>query len=286
MSASALTSFTVQFNRLIPIPIFTFGLIGNVLNILVFTRPQLIKNPCSIYLFSSSITNINVLVFGSIGRFLSDGFQIDFSTTNLAYCRFRYFILHSSMVLSSWFIILAGIDRYWISSPNFQRRRLSNWKTACCLTIVMTLIGFGMYSHVLFLFTIEQRKSRPVCYAPTGTYQVAYDFFYFATFSFVPLIVMIIIGLGTFYNIQRTRTRVGPVLNSYRLRKRDRQLITMLLVQLIFTVILTLPITIQKIYSLFTQDVVKDLYHIAAENFVAHLARVLTHINSSIGFYL
>lgn len=286
MSTSALTSFTIQFNRFVPIPIFTLGLIGNVLNILVFTRPQLIKNPCSIYLLSSSIANINVLIFGSIARFLSDGFQIDLSSTNLVFCRFRYFILHSSLVLSSWFIILAGIDRYWISSRNFQRRRLSNWKVACCSTIVMTLIGFGMYSHVLFLFTIEQRKSGPVCYTPTGIYHVAYDFFYFATFSFIPLIMMIIVGLGTFYNIQQTRRRVGPVLNLHYLRKRDRQLITMLLMQLIFNVILTLPIAIQKIYSLFTQNVIKDSYQVAAEYFFAQLARVLTHINSSISFYL
>ena len=82
------------------------------------------------------------------------------------------------MVLSSWFIILAGIDRFWISSRNIQRRRLSNFKYTCYSTVLITLIGLGSYSHVLILFNIERRKSGPYCYAPAGTYQVLYDFFF------------------------------------------------------------------------------------------------------------
>lgn len=101
MSVRLLTELTLQFNRYVPMPIFFFGMMGNVWNILVFTRPRLIRNPCSIYLLGSSISNVNVLIFGSLARFLSDGFQIDFSSTNIGYCRFRYFILHTSMVLSS-----------------------------------------------------------------------------------------------------------------------------------------------------------------------------------------
>ena len=290
MSVSLLTAFTLQFNRYVPIPIFIFGMIGNVLNILVLTRPQLIRNPCSIYLLSSSIANFNVLIFGSFGRFLSDGFQIDFSSSNVGYCRFRYFILHSSMVLSSWFIILAGIDRFWISSRNIQRRRLSNFKYTCYSTVLITLIGLGSYSHVLILFNIEQRKSGPYCYAPAGTYQVLYDFFFFATYSLVPPTMMMIVGLGTFYNIHQRRRQIGSVVtvngNFHHLCKRDRQLITMLLVQLIFTVVLTLPIAIQKLYAAFTQNVIKDSYRVAEENFIAQLLRIFTHINASISFYL
>ena len=102
--------------------------------------------------------------------------------------------------------------------------------------------------------------------------------------------MMMIVGLGTFYNIHQRRRQIGSVVtvngNFHHLRKRDRQLITMLLVQLIFTVVLTLPIAIQKLYAAFTQNVIKDSYRVAEENFIAQLLRIFTHINASISFYL
>lgn len=167
---------------------------------------------------------------------------------------------------------------------------MSHFKHACYSTVLVTLIGLASYSHVLILFNIEQRQSTPVCYAHTGIYQILYDFIYFATYSFIPPILMMIVGLGTFRNIHQTRRRiesVGTVNGTFHhLRKRDRQLIKMLLVQLICTVILTLPIAIQKLYTTLTQNMIKDSYQIAEENFISQLLRILTHINASISFYL
>jgi sorbitol-specific phosphotransferase system component IIC len=84
--------------------------------------------------------------------------------------------------------------------------------------------------------------------------------------------------------------KIGPVRannsNVRQLRKRDRQLIRMLLIQCICTVILTLPIAVQKLYATFTQNAIKDVYQLAAENFVAQLLRMLTYINSSTSFYM
>jgi hypothetical protein len=290
MNAATLTAFTTQFIRYVSIAVFIFGSIGNICNLLTFTRPRLIKNPCSIYFLCATIGNINVLGFGLIARFLSDGFGLDPASYNLGFCRFRYFILHSSMTLASWFIILAGIDRYCISSRNVHRRQLSNLKYARYLTALTTFIFLAAYSHVFALFTIEQLQTGPYCYAQAGAYRVFYDFFYFATFSFTPPIVMVIVGLGTFYSIQKIHAQVGPQAtnqtNTNQLRKRDRQLIKMLLVQFIFTIAFTFPIAIQKLYATFTQYAIKDTYQVAAENFVAQLMRVFTFINSSSSFYV
>ena len=114
------------------------------------------------------------------------------------------------MVLSSWFIILAGIDRYCISSRDVHRRRLSNLKYSRYLVVLTTLIVLAAYSHVLVLFTIEQLTTGPYCYAQAGAYRIFYDFFYFATFSFTPPIIMIIVGLATLHNIHQTRVQVVP----------------------------------------------------------------------------
>jgi hypothetical protein len=130
------------------------------------------------------------------------------------------------MVLSSWLIILAGIDRYCISSRNIHRCRLSSLKHARYSVQLTTLIISAMYSHIFGLFTIEQLTTGPYCYAQAGTYRIFYDFLYFATYSRAPPIVMIIVGLETFHNIHQMRGQIAPMntanTNVHQLRKRDR----------------------------------------------------------------
>jgi hypothetical protein len=270
--------------------VFLIGFIGNIINISIFTRPILIKNPCSIYFLCLSIANLNVLFFGSIIRLLSDGFGIDLISYNLGFCKCRYFILHSSLSLSSWFTVLAGTDRYCVSSRNVRRRQLSNLKYSRYLVVLTTIIGLAAYSHVLGLFTIEQLTTGPYCYAQSGAYQIFYDLFYFANYSFIPPIIMIIVGLATLHNVNQTRVRVEQVttyqMNVNQLRKRDRQLVKMLLIQFIITIALTPPDAIHKIYLTFTANVIKDAYRVAIENFLAEIVRMFTFINASTSFFV
>lgn len=274
-----------QFNRYTPMPVFIFGLIGNIFNLFIFTRRSLLINPCTIYLLSSTCTNILVLFFGLVIRSLMDGFGIDIIGNSVVLCRFRYFILHPSFVLSSWFLVLASIDRFCISSRNIRLRNLSTIKNARICVIVSSCFCLLLYSHVCVLFDIELRSSGPYCYAQVGTYRVVYDFLFFATFSFVPPILMMLIGLTTIRNILVARNRTNTINNS-QLNKKDRQLILMLLVQLISTITCTLPHAIQKLYSTFTLNYSKGEFQLAVESLITHLTRQLLYINASISFYL
>ncbi|CAF1155015.1 unnamed protein product [Adineta steineri] len=289
-AATIINAVTLQFSRFAPLAVFIFGVPGNIFNILIFTRPLLIKNPCSTYFICASFANFGDLFFGLVLRSLSDGFGVDPASYNVTLCRFRYFFLHSSLALSSWFNILAGIDRFCISSRNAHRRQLSNLKYSRYISAITTVVGWAIYSHVLALFTIEQLKTGPYCYALTGPYRVFYDFFYFATFSFTPPIIMIILGLATYRNVHQTRSHVAPIVtnnaNAGQLKRRDRQLLKMACIQFICTVILTLPIAIQKLYATFTQNVVKGATQVAIENFITILLRVFVYINASTSFYM
>jgi hypothetical protein len=154
----------------------------------------------------------------------------------------------------------------------------------------MTLIVSAMYSHIFGLFTIEQLATGLYCYAQAGAYRIFSDFLYFATFSFTPPMMMVIVGLGTFYNIHKIRKQVTPLTtgntNIRQLRKRDRQLIRMLLIQFIFTVAFTLPIAIQKLYDTFTKYAIKSSYQLAIENFILQLMRLFVSIDGSTSFYV
>lgn len=127
-----------------------------------------------------------------------------------------------------------------------------------------------------------------VCYAQSGSYRIFYDFLFFITFSFIPPILTIIVGLATLYNIHRTGRQIGTTttMTINRLRKRDHQFIKMLLIQLTSCVILILSIAIQKIYSTLTENIEKSFERLFIEIFFSQFVRTLTHINSAISFYL
>ena len=96
---------------------------------------------------------------------------------------------------------------------------------------------------------------------------------------------MMLIGLTTVRNILVARNRTNTINNS-QLNKKDRQLILMLLVQLISTITCTLPHAIQKLYSTFTLNYSKGEFQLAVESLITHLTRQLLYINASISFYL
>jgi hypothetical protein len=58
-------------------PVFILGFIGNIFNLMIFTRRAIFQNPCTVYLLGSTCMNLSVLVFGLLIRSLMDGFNID-----------------------------------------------------------------------------------------------------------------------------------------------------------------------------------------------------------------
>ena len=106
------------------------------------------------------------------------------------------------------------------------------------------------------------------------------DFNLLVTFSLFPPIGMLVLGLLTIRNVRASR----------RLRKdtnvKDRQLTSMLLIQVLCLVILSLPVSVQKIYSEMTYDQWKSAEHKLIENFIATLVVLLALTNSSTSFYL
>lgn len=292
---TAFIEFTIQYNRIVPPTVFWIGVIGNIFNIITFSGCTLRTNPCTMYFFGLAITHLNNLVFGLLFNYLGDAHHVDPLTASIVICRLRFFIVHCSIVLSSWFIVLAGIDRYFISSRKVNLRNLSSFKNILSLILAAILICFVLYVHVLVLFTIEQTKTGPVCYAQSGTYRVFYDFFFFATYSCTPTVLMIIIGLATLYNTIRRRDQINPITatetsvtakQTYRIRKRDYHFIKMLLLELATTVLFTLPIVTQKLYTTLTERTPKSSDRLLIENFFAQLVRTLTQVNSAISFYM
>ena len=97
-SASYLTTVSTQVTIFFGIPILIAGLIGGILNIIVFLSLKTFRqSSCAFYLTTISILAICQLVSGSFTRTLITGFNIDWSKSSLVFVNYdilQFKLLH------------------------------------------------------------------------------------------------------------------------------------------------------------------------------------------------
>ena len=121
--------------------IVLLGNIGSIFNILILTQRIYLQNSCSCYILASSIVNLLIVNAVVLYRMLSSGFNVDLTMTSSFYCKFRAYIAHCTTLLSRFYIVLACVDRWAMSSANVYRRRFSQIKVA---KIVIPSLAMGM----------------------------------------------------------------------------------------------------------------------------------------------
>ncbi|CAF1389156.1 unnamed protein product [Adineta ricciae] len=275
MSLSYIYSLLSFFS--IPL-IILFGVIGNLLSILIFTRPSL-RRSCSIYFLVGSVNCLVILLFGALTRWLSIGY-INFNptTTSLFYCRFRSYFVYVIYNLSPYFTACITIDRFCSSSSSASIRRLSSRiKLAYMVVLMVILITFIAYSHMLVGFTVVNS----VCQAQSGFYAEFFPFFT-TGYYFFSIVLIIFFGFGTSYNIrsQRRKVRAIRVMENRQIRG-DTQLLLLLFVHVICYISLALPYHI----SLVIGATYPTLLVNPKFQFIQNLTIILLYLSQAINFY-
>ncbi|CAF0830343.1 unnamed protein product [Adineta steineri] len=228
------------------------GSISCILNLMVFSKSTLRKNPCTMCLIAVNLINFVYFYFGVLMATLGTGYNIDPSTTNIYFCRFRFYISSVLACCQSSYIVLASIDRTLITSPNAGTRQRSTRRL-----IIISMIGISLFwmifeSHALiFTEILELGPDYFICYYQPGIYTVFMSYHAFIVNGILPTLLMIIFGCWTVKNI-RTVNRVRPETNSIGIRNitvirpvivrsKDQQLVRMLSVNIIAFIICKFP---------------------------------------------
>lgn len=281
----------IQMNRYFPLPFVIFGTIGLLLNIIIFTRRSLFGNSCVQYLLCNTLANIIVLYWVTVTRIFSDGYGIDLSIHSDLFCKIRYFLTYYSRTLSTWFIVLACIDR-WLSSIQ-AHNRFNSVRLARQTILIICIVCFISYFHVLFLFGIQitSLTAAPTCYALTGIYRLLSDLQYLIFYALGPPILMLIFGIATLKNLRRNRRFVQPTLSTAHqsklasTKRRDNQLIAMLLLQIMIIILFTLPFAIQKLIDTLSLQIQQTPVQKAQYNLIAGILRLLSYGSHAFGFF-
>ena len=273
------------------IALLILGTFGNTLNICIFTRPKLRSIPCSWYFLASTCGNFIALYMGCLSRVLTT-FNINPQTTltSAIYCKTRSYFTYGSLSLSIWLVIGACGDRWASSSANVRIRSISNVKIAKRIIIGIVIIIYLIYSQMFFCFDGIFDPSSSNCFTVSQLCELYNSFALFLTYSLLPCLIMLIFGLLTIRNIRHSQQRVVPtntiLPNNRHKRKTLKQMTIMLLVQVICSVILSLPISIQNIYIEMTKNYNKSNEALEIEGFLDTLFILITLINSSLSFYI
>jgi hypothetical protein len=230
---------------------YIFGLIGNLLNIYVFTKwsrlrrrtneqnDNLQTNNSSLYFLTSSWSNLFLILYPLLTCIIFDGFQYPKSKINKYFsCKFHYYILHTLDLISLTCICLSTIDRYLITSRKVHLRQMSPTKKRTKQILLFFICLYILHNIPIIIYYDTSIIGRCIIYSKLYSYYHIWTFQIFLH-GLVPVSILCIFGILTHKQLK---------INSQRNFKSDKQLFRMVFLLCIVILFSSIPSFIQNIY--------------------------------------
>ena len=172
---------------------------------------------------------------------------MDPSDYSLVLCKIKLYFSGVGSILPPSFVVLACIDRLISSSPNINFRSWSQSRFAYRLVAVTSIFWMLFYIHAFFGSTVYSGVSYSFCYIQEGSYALFVTIYLIIVNYLLPPVLMTVLGLLTIINVRQAQRRVHPNINRGYGQRKDRHLLRMLLFQVLFNVIFTIPIAVYQV---------------------------------------
>ncbi|CAF3800611.1 unnamed protein product, partial [Adineta steineri] len=229
MSSSFFTQtldFVTQYSFYSGCVTFILGIIGNAINILVFSQLKLFRgNRCAFYLILESISNFLFhFVFMTLTIFTS--IYGDDGTAHFPiWCKLRYMLGPTFAVITYYMICFTTIDQYFSTHCRY------NFRQICTINIIL-----GSF------FDIQPLVG---CVISNEIYLQYTSFLYYPVLiGLLPIVITLFFSLLAYRNVRRIVRRQLPIVR----RRLDRQMTAMIVIRVIFFICLVLPYNICRIY--------------------------------------
>jgi hypothetical protein len=285
MSSSPITSAPLLAGRQVIIygglSILSLGLVGSFLNTVVFLSLQTFRqNSCAFYLTIMSVVNIGQMLTGFMSRIAINGFDVDWTETSLFYCKFRYFAFQTCALLSVTCICLATIDQYCATTSRIAWQQWSNVKTAHRLVIIAALLEFAHGIPYLFLYDHVNMLNSTRVYCSSRNYIYLQYHTYIFTLTLtgcLPIFITVLFGLLSYRNVRRMAYRAVPLIR----RELEKQLTTMVLIQVVLNCFTVLPFSITNTFA-FNTSVQQDKTTVARIQLVGSIMLCLYYCSFAV----
>jgi hypothetical protein len=274
-TASILIFGSQQYTVCVSFFILVAGIVGNLVNIIVFTGLRLFReNPCAFILTVESLINLSQLIISFIPRVWINAFANDLTQSSLLWCKLRPAMGQALSLISFYTMCLATGDQVLSTSHQYSFRRLSTFKLARQYILMNVVIWVLHGIPTLVFFEIQSSLG---CSIYNTFYALYYSIGYFCILlGFLPMSIMSIFSVLAFRNVRKiVRSRV-------RLERRrlDRQLTAMVLIRVTFLVPLTLPYVIHYAYTFSRKN--RDSFQLALDQFIAAITISFAYLHYSV----
>jgi hypothetical protein len=273
-NALQILSVTEDFSFYFTMAIFVLGIIGNLVNLCVLTSLKIFRsNQCAFYLIVESITNTSQLTILFIINLLPITLGFEPGNVYIAWCKLKNMLPQTLRLISTSMVCLAALDQYFSTNPHPSIRRKSTLQLAHRLTFVAVCI-WTLHSIPYGVF--YQISSSNICTLNNTALTHYYSFFYYPILhGFFPILASSSLSLFAYRNVRHlVRLQVNVVR-----RRLDRQLTAMIFVRVVFFILLLLPYTIYRIYSLNITVSKANLYPYAVNQLVFSIMSATSNLN-------
>ncbi|CAF0957553.1 unnamed protein product [Adineta steineri] len=267
------------------------GTISCVLSLIVFTKKNLRKNPCAIYLIAYNISNLLQIYTTMLLAILSIGYNIDPSLYSLSFCHFRYYTKFLLTILSPSYLILASIDRILITSPNALTRQRSTLRITYISIIGVTLFWVLVHIHTLFLtYIMEPVPNLIICTFQYGFYVSFISYYTILIQDILIPLLMIILGVWTVKNLRKTRRVTCATVNTvivavHPTHSKDSQLIQILIIDIGIYIIFNAMLPPVLIYLQILQTRSAGFVEFQLAMLLLNVALFSSYVPFCVGFY-
>ncbi|UJR34833.1 hypothetical protein I4U23_027614 [Adineta vaga] len=248
------------------------GDIGLLLNIIIFSQLTHRRNPVACYILAMSFCGFIGLNI-SVIPYIYGLDHLDPLTTSLLFCQLHRYLRHVFNQMMRTFFVLSCADRYIVTSQHVYIRSFSRYQIAICVIPCVIIFWFILG----FFPTLLGSLLNNTCNSNTGIFAVAIAIYMPIVVGIIPLACMVMFGILLYNNLKKIQTRVQPNSSSNQtFRKRDRDILRMLLIEAICHIVTTTPLATMLIYSSVTRTATKTNEQRQIESFINYLTAVFT----------
>ena len=232
------------------------------------------------------------LTFGLISSIYTINY-VDLMLTSVAFCKFRTYFQQCAYMMMRWYLVVACLDRYALSSRNMRWRNFARTYVANRVVAIIAVVWLILPTPVLFYYNIKGNVCAAVYNLATQYYHACFTL---VTGFILPSLIMVVSAFLIFHNLVNKRKRRQIMIvqqreirnpTEDRQRKRDRQVLLVLLCQSTAYLVTVAPWITFIFYSAVTISVRnKSAERIAIERFINYILEPIQYLFPIASFYL
>ena len=256
--------------------ILFFGLIGNILIILVFTFLRIFHgNRAAFHLSIEAATNIGVLLAILPSNIAKYELNMDPVNMSLTWCKLQTMSAYCFGFYSFYVVCFLALDQFLSTNHRTTWRQMSTLRLAHRLTLFNT--SLTVVHGILFLVFIEIGSEGCVFYHPIVKMYFSLCFYPILA-GVLPFFVSILFSLFAYRNVRRIVRRQIPLVR----RRLDQQMTAIALVRVVCMVIFMVPFLVSSLIDLNVNRNDLDDMGNAIYNLFLMTTSLLAYVNMSV----